>query len=436
MWFIGDPLSCIYRLDHDTVDCKVAEEKMADWDLLLTDVSIATMQRGAADYGTIEDGAIAISDGSLAWVGRAADLPDNAAQETRSLSGHWVTPALIDCHTHLVFGGDRAAEFERRLRGVSYEQIAREGGGILSTVTATRAASADELFDSAMTRLQTLAADGVATVEIKSGYGLNVETEIKMLEVARRLGDSSDLTVRTTLLAAHAVPPEFSDDPDAYVEQICTQLLPAVAARGLADAVDAYCESMAFDCDQISRVFSAARDVGLPVKLHADQLRDGGGAGLAAEFNALSADHLEYASDEGIEALRKAGSAAVLLPGAFLTLNETQLPPIDAMRRNNVPMAVATDCNPGTSPLCSVREGMALACRLFKLTPEECLAGATREAALALGLDADRGTLEPGKRADIAVWNIEHPRDLSYWLGVHPLSDLLIAGQSVSLARP
>jgi imidazolonepropionase len=436
MLFIGDPLSCIYRLDHDTVDCKVAEKIMADWDLLLTDVSIATMRRGAADYGTIEDGAVAISGGSLAWVGRATDLPDKAATNKQSLAGRWVTPALIDCHTHLVFGGNRAAEFERRLQGVSYEQIAREGGGILSTVTATRAASAEELFESGMQRIQTLAADGVATVEIKSGYGLDTETEIKMLEVARRLGETSDLTVRTTLLAAHAIPPEFRDDPDAYVDLTCTELLPAVAERGLADAVDAYCESMAFDRDQISRVFSAARNAGLPVHLHADQLSDGGGAALAADFGALSADHLEYASDKGIEALGKAGSVAVLLPGAFLTLNETQLPPIDAMRRHKLPMAVATDCNPGTSPLCSVREAMALACRLFKLTPEECLAGATREAARALGLDTDRGTLETGKRADIAIWDIEHPRDLSYWLGVHPLSDLLIAGRSVSLARP
>lgn len=409
---------------------------MADWDLLLTDVSIATMQRGAADYGTIEDGAVVIADGSLAWVGSAADLPDKVAKDTLSLAGRWITPALIDCHTHLVFGGDRAAEFERRLQGISYEQIAKEGGGILSTVTATRAASATELFESASKRLQMLAADGVATVEIKSGYGLDIESEIKMLEVARRLGDLSDLTICTTLLAAHAIPPEFRDDPDAYVKLICTQLLPTVVELGLADAVDAYCETMAFDRDQISTVFKAAREAGLPIKLHADQLSDGDGAALAANFDALSADHLEYASEGGVEALGKAGSVAVLLPGAFLTLNETQLPPIDAMRRHEVPMAVATDCNPGTSPLCSVREAMALACRLFKLTPEECLAGATREAAGALGLDEDRGTLEIGKRADIAIWNIEHPRDLSYWLGVHPLSDLLIAGRSVSLPSP
>jgi imidazolonepropionase len=410
-----------------------AEENMADWDLLLTDVSIATMQRGAADYGTIEDGAIAISDGSLSWVGHASDLPDKTTANTQSLAGRWATPALIDCHTHIVFGGDRAAEFEQRLQGVSYEQIARDGGGILSTVKATRAASVEELFQSAGKRLQRLAADGVATVEIKSGYGLDVDTEIKMLEVARQLGDTSDLTIRSTLLAAHSIPPEFTDDPDAYVDLICGRLIPEVAERNLADAVDAYCESIAFNAEQVSRVFEAARSAGLRVKLHADQLSDCRGAELAAEFDALSADHLEYASEKGIESLGKTGSVAVLLPGAFLTLNETQLPPIDAMRTHSVPMAVATDCNPGTSPLNSVREAMALACRLFKLTPEECLAGATREAALALGLGDDRGTLEVGKRADIAIWNIEHPRDLSYWLGVRPLSNLLIAGRSVSL---
>jgi len=406
---------------------------MADWDLLLTDVSIATMRRGAADYGTVEDGAIAIRDGALSWVGLTRDLPHKTATETRSLAGYWATPALIDCHTHLIFGGDRAAEFEQRLQGVSYEQIARDGGGILSTVKATRAASVEELFQSAGKRLQRLAADGVATVEIKSGYGLDVETEIKMLEVARQLGDTSDLTVRSTLLAAHSIPPEFSDDPDAYVDLICGRLIPEVAERNLADAVDAYCESIAFNAEQVSRVFESARSAGLPVKLHADQLSDCGGAALAAEFDALSADHLEYATNKGIESLGRAGSVAVLLPGAFLTLTETQLPPIEAMRTHRVPMAVATDCNPGTSPLNSVREAMALACRLFKLTPEECLAGATREAALALGLGDDVGTLEVGKRADIAIWNIEHPRDLSYWLGVRPLSDLLIAGRSVSL---
>jgi len=406
---------------------------MADWDLLLTDARIATMQRGAADYGTIEDGAIAIADGSVAWLGPRAELPEKGVKRTRSLAGQWITPALIDCHTHLVFGGDRSAEFEQRLQGMSYEDIARSGGGILSTVGATREASADELFESASNRLHLLAADGVATVEIKSGYGLDVDNELKMLDVARRLGESSELTVCTTLLAAHAVPPEFTNDPDAYVDLICERLIPIAAEQKLADAVDAYCEEFAFDAKQIAKVFSCAQSCGLPVKLHADQLSDGNGAALAAQFKALSADHLEYTSEHGVEALGKAGIAAVLLPGAYLTLNETQPPPVEALRRNSVPIAIATDCNPGTSPLCSVREAMALACRLFGLTPEECLAGATREAALALGLDADRGTLEQGMRADIAIWDIGHPRELSYWLGIRPLAGLLIAGQDVNL---
>ncbi|MDH3337697.1 MAG: imidazolonepropionase [Gammaproteobacteria bacterium] len=408
---------------------------MADWDLLLTDARIATMQRAAADYGAIEDGALAISAGTVAWVGARADLPNIRAKETRSLSGRWITPALIDCHTHLIFAGDRAADFEQRLQGMSYEQIARSGGGILSTVQATRRASRDELFESAMQRLRMLAADGVATVEIKSGYGLDIDNEIKMLEVARRLGESTGLTVFTTLLAAHAVPPEFAHDAQAYVDLICEQLIPAVAERRLADAVDAYCEDFAFSAEQIGRVFRAAQKFGLPVKLHADQLSDGSGAGLAARFNALSADHLEYTSADGVTALGNAGTAAVLLPGAFVTLNETQRPPVRALREHKVPIAIATDCNPGTSPLCSLREAMALACRLFKLTPEECLAGATREAAVALGLGADRGTLETGKRADIAIWDVDHPRELSYWLGVRPLSSLLVCGSGVSLTR-
>jgi len=404
---------------------------MADWDLLLTDARIATMQRGTPDYGMIEDGAIAIARGSVAWIGEQSAVPGHTVKETRSLSGYCITPALIDCHTHLIFGGDRAAEFEQRLQGLSYEEIARSGGGILSTVRATRDANADELFESASRRLRTLAADGVATVEIKSGYGLDVDSEIKMLEVARRLGDSTELTVCTTLLAAHAVPPEFAGDADAYIDLICEQLIPAAAKRHLADAVDAYREKFAFNAEQVGRVFQAAQEFGLPTKLHADQLSDGDGAALAARFGAMSADHLEYTSRNGVAALSEAGTVAVLLPGAFLTLNETQQPPVSELRNHDVPIAIATDCNPGTSPLCSVREAMALACRLFKLTPEECLAGVTREAALALGLDEDRGTLEAGKRADLAIWDIGHPRELSYWLGDRPLTALLVAGQDI-----
>jgi len=406
---------------------------MTNWDLLLTDARIATMRSDSSGFGVVEDGAIAVADGSIAWLGPQADLPEKTAANTKSLAGRWITPALIDCHTHLVFGGDRSAEFEQRLQGVSYEEIARSGGGILSTVQATREATADALFESAMRRVRMLAADGVATIEIKSGYGLNVDSEIKMLEVARRIGTSTNLTIRTTLLAAHSVPPEFKDDADAYVDLVCDKLLPLVAEKKLADAVDAYCETIAFSAEQVAKVFRRAQSFGIPVKLHADQLSDTGGASLAASFGALSADHLEYSQRAGVEAMAKAGTVAVLLPGAFLSLNETQQPPVDELRRHDVPIAVATDCNPGTSPLCSVREAMALASRLFKLTPEECLAGATREAAVALGLGDDRGTLDIGKRADLAIWDIDHPRDLSYWLGSPSLTGLLIAGRDVSL---
>lgn len=403
-------------------------EWMADWDLLLTDARIATMRADAPDYGVIGEsgtGAIAVKDGRIAWIGDAAELPSDSSLEERSLDGRWVTPALIDCHTHLVFGGDRAAEFEQRLRGASYEDIAKAGGGIMSTVRATRDATAAELFEAALPRANALISEGVATIEIKSGYGLDVDNEIKMLEVARRLGTDTSATVRTTLLAAHTVPPEFENDPDGYIDLICDTLLPRVCDAKLADAVDAYCESIAFDADQIGRVFAAAQKLGLPVKLHADQLSDGGGAALAAKFDALSADHLEYTSAIGVAAMAKGNAVAVLLPGAFLTLGETQLPPIGELRARNVPIAVATDCNPGTSPMCSLRNALMLASRLFRLTPEECLAGATRVAAQALGLIADRGTLETGKRADIAIWDVSHPRELAYWTGTPQLAELL-----------
>ncbi len=405
---------------------------MSQWDLLLTDARVATMRPSGDDFGEIDDAAIAIADGAIAWAGPASALPDGQAEATHSMAGKWLTPALIDCHTHLVFGGDRAAEFEQRLQGASYESIAKAGGGILSTVRATRDATADELLSAARKRLNAIMTSGAATVEVKSGYGLDVESEIKMLEVARRLDAESDASIHVTLLAAHTIPPEFAGNADGYIDIVCNELIPIVAERNLADAVDAYCERIAFDADQVGRVFTAARDAGLPVKLHADQLSDGGGACLAAEFSALSADHLEYTPPSGIAALSGAGTVAVLLPGAFLTLGETQQPPVDAMRAEGVSIALATDCNPGTSPLTSVQEAMALGCRLFGLTPEECLAGTTREAARALGL-GDRGTIEIGKRADIAAWDIEHPRDLSYWLGRPSLSGLFIAGRDVSL---
>ena len=405
---------------------------MADWDLLLTDARIATMRQGAPDYGTIEAGAIAIAGGKIDWIGATADLPGRNATETRSLAGRWLTPALIDCHTHLVFGGHRAEEYERRLRGVRYEDIAAEGGGILSTVAATRAASEEQLYADALPRLQALAREGVATVEIKSGYGLDLESELKMLRVARRLGEGSGLTVRTTLLAAHTVAPEFAGDANAYMDHIVDEILPAVAGKDLADAVDAYCESIAFNARQVERLFARAQQLGLRVKLHADQLSDGGGAELAARFGALSADHLEYTSAEGVRAMADSGTAAVLLPGAYLTLNEKQQPPLAELRESGVPIALATDCNPGTSPLCSIHFAMGLGSRLFGMTPEECFAGVTREAARALGLGHDRGTLDIGKRADIAVWEFDHPRELAYWLGTHPLSDLLLVGRSFS----
>lgn len=401
---------------------------MADWDLLLIDARIASLRGDAPDYGVIEDGALAVIDGEIAWIGPASERPRHAAQETRSLGNRWITPALIDCHTHLIFGGDRAEEYEQRLAGVSYEEIAAQGGGILATVMATRSAEIDDLYDAALRRIRRLAASGVATLEIKSGYGLDVSNELKMLAIARNLGETSGISIQTTLLAAHTVPPEFAGKADDYIDLICEEMLPELAERHLADAVDAYCESIAFDAPQVAKLFRAATQAGLPVKLHADQLSDGGGAELAAHFKALSADHLEFTSTAGVRAMAQAGTTAVLLPGAFLTLGESQQPPVDALRADGVPIALATDCNPGTSPLCSIPYAMALGSRLFGLTPEECLAGVTREAARALGLADDRGTLEVGKRADIAIWDVDHPRDLAYWMGVNPLNDLLVGG--------
>jgi len=405
---------------------------MADWDLLLTDARIATMST-AGSYGVIEDGAIGIADGEIAWVGPAADKPGHDVDETRSVAGRWMTPALIDCHTHLIFGGDRAAEYEQRLAGLSYEEIARKGGGILATVQATRDAEIDTLYDSALMRIRQLAKSGVATVEIKSGYGLDVNSELKMLAIARNLGETCGISVQTSLLAAHTVPPEYKGRATDYIDLICEKLLPEVKERQLADAVDAYCESIAFDAPQIAKLFRAAKEAGLAVKLHADQLSDGGGAELAAHFEALSADHLEYTSDTGVRALANAGTSAVLLPGAYLTLGETQMPPVAALRKHQVPIALATDLNPGTSPLASLPYAMSLGSRLFGLTPEECLAGVTREAARALGLAYDRGTLEAGKRADIAIWDVNHPRDLAYWMGNNPLNELLVGGQQFTL---
>ena len=402
---------------------------MPDWDLLITDANIATMRSGAGAYGAIEHAALAIAAGRIAWVGPMSELPANGAAETRNIHGRWLSPALIDCHTHLLFSGDRAGEFEQRLNGASYEEIARAGGGIRSTVRATRRADKSLLIDSARPRIDALVQEGVATIEVKSGYGLDLDTELAMLDAARTLGRQYDAAIMTTYLGAHSVPPEFDGRVDAYIDYMISDVLPAIQERELADAVDAYCESIAFSAMQIARLFERAQTLGMPVKLHADQLSDGGGAELAASFSALSADHLEYTSPEGVRALAGAGTVAVLLPGPFLTLGETRPPPVAMLREHGVPMAVATDCNPGTSPLCSLRFAMNLATSLFKLTPEECLAGVTRNASRALGLMDDRGTLEEGKRADIAEWDVNHPRELTYWAGLNQLNNLMINGK-------
>jgi len=403
---------------------------MPTWDLLLTGARMATMAADAGPWGLVEDAAIAIAGERIDWAGPRAELPAGTPASTRDLGGAWVTPALIDCHTHLVFAGNRAAEFEQRLKGASYEAIAAAGGGILSTVRATRSASRDDLVAAASERLLALRGEGVATVEIKSGYGLDRDTELRMLDAARSLGRSLGVCVSTTFLGAHALPPEFTHRRSEYIDMLIDEILPAVAAGGLADSVDAYCERIAYSTGEVAKVFERAIELGLPVRLHADQLSDCGGAELAANYGALSADHLEYTSDRGVRALADAGTVAVLLPGAFLTLRETQVPPVASLREHGVPLAVATDCNPGTSPLCSLRTAMNLAATLFRLTPEECVAGVTRVAAQALGLP-DRGTLEAGKRADIAVWDIGHPAELAYWIGLNQLCDLYIAGAVV-----
>lgn len=402
------------------------------FDLCLINVHLATLA-GDAGYGLVEDGAIACRDGRIAFAGPLAALPAGALDADRVLDGGGalVTPALIDCHTHLVFAGDRAGEFEQRLNGASYEDIARAGGGIASTVHATRAASEDELLAIALPRARALLRDGVATLEIKSGYGLNLDSELAMLRVARRLGQTLGITVKTTFLAAHALPPEYAGRADDYIALVCDELLPAAAAQGLVDAVDAFCERIGFTPGQTARVFEAARALDLPVKLHADQLSDSGGGALAARFDGLSADHVEYTSEAGARAMAERGTVAVLLPGAFLCLRETRLPPIDAFRAHGVPMAVATDANPGTSPLLSLRLAMALSCIQFRLTPEEALRGATCNAARALGL-ADRGRIAPGLRADLAIWNARQPAELCYWLGGDLLHALLVGGQRIA----
>lgn len=396
---------------------------------LITNAVLATMAPHGVPYGLLQRGAIAVSGGRIAWCGVEADLPaDHAGWPRTDIEGRLITPALIDCHTHIVHGGNRASEFELRLKGASYEEIAKAGGGIVSTVKATRGEDEAALLKSALRRVDALIAEGVATIEIKSGYGLDIETELKMLRVARRIADVRSIRVRTSFLGAHAVPPEYRGRADAYIDEVCIPALEAAHEAGLADAVDGFCEGIAFTPRQIERVFLKARDLGLAVKLHAEQLSNLGGSALAARYGALSADHLEYLEAAGARAMAKARTVAVLLPGAFYTLRETQAPPVALLREHRVPMALATDCNPGSSPLASILTAMNMGCTLFRLTPEEALAGCTRVAARALGL-ADCGVIAAGLRADLAIWDAEHPAELAYRIGFNPLHKRLFGGE-------
>jgi len=392
--------------------------------MLLTNLNLATMRGG---YGLIPNAAIHIEGGGIVWAGPRAEAPKLPPTDC---GGKLVTPGLIDCHTHLVYGGNRANEFEMRLTGASYADIAKAGGGIASTVRATRAASEGELLASALRRLDTLLAEGITTIEIKSGYGLDVETELRMLRVARQLGKERPVDVVTTFLGAHTFPPEFKDRRQDYVDLVCNQSLPAAASAGLADAVDGFCEGIAFSVEETERVFKAAKAMGLPVKLHAEQLSNLGGAKLAARYEALSVDHIEYLDEEGVSAIAASGTVAVLLPGAFYYLREKQHPPVTALRSRKVPIAIATDLNPGSSPVHSLLLVMNMACVLFTLTPEEALLGVTANAAKALGLK-DRGVIAPGMKADLAVWDVERPGDLAYPLGFNPLAAVIRNGEVV-----
>ncbi|OIQ28227.1 MAG: imidazolonepropionase [Alphaproteobacteria bacterium MedPE-SWcel] len=394
---------------------------------VLTEAHLARME-GPAPYGSLAAGAVAVSAGRILWCGPMAAVPDAYADWPRhGLGGRLVTPGLIDCHTHLVFGGDRAGEFEMRLKGASYEEVARAGGGIVSTVAATRAADLDALVADALPRLAHLIAEGVTTVEVKSGYGLDRDTELTMLRAARRLGQQRNVTIRTTFLGAHAVPPDYAGRADTYLDEVCLPTLRAAHAEGLVDAVDGFCENIAFSTAQIARVFDLAAELDLPVKLHAEQLSHQGGTALAASRGALSVDHVEYATEADASAMAEAGAVAVLLPGAFYTLRETQAPPVEEFRQHGVPMALATDCNPGSSPLTSLLLAANMGCTLFRLTPEEALAGVTVHAARALGL-ADRGRIAAGLRADLAIWDVQHPAELAYRMGFNPLHARIAGG--------
>ncbi len=399
-------------------------------DRLWRNARLATLALAHPGLGVVENGIVAARGGRIAYAGPASDAPTGLdAPERMDCDGRWITPGLIDCHTHLVFGDDRAQEFERRLAGATYEEIARAGGGIVSTVTATRQASEDGLVRSALPRLDTLMAEGVTTIEIKSGYGLELDAERKQLRAARRLSAERRIAVTTTFLGAHALPPEADGDADAYIDAICRDMVPAIAGEGLADAVDGFCEGIAFSPDQIARVFAAAKAAGLPVKLHADQLSNRHGARLAAESGALSADHLEHTDEDGVAAMSWAGTAAVLLPGAFYFIRETQRPPVGLFRRHGVPIALATDCNPGSSPLTSLLLAMNMGATLFRLTVDECIAGVTREAARALGCLGETGSLQAGKWCDLAIWDIERPAELVYRIGFNPLHARIWRGE-------
>jgi imidazolonepropionase len=391
------------------------------FDKIWLDARLATLAPGRPGFGIVERGGVAAKDGRIAFAGPAADLPTGwDARHRVALDGRWVMPGLVDCHTHLVYAGERAHEFELRLAGASYEDIARAGGGIVSTVKATRAASEDDLVRASLPRLDRLLAEGITTIEIKSGYGLDSKTEMRMLRAARRLAQEREVDVVTSFLGAHALPPEANGDKEQYIDEVCS-MIPAIARERLADGVDAFCENIAFSPQQTARVFAAAQEAGLPVKLHADQLSNLHGAKLAAEHGALSADHLEYTDKDGVAAMARSGTVAVLLPGAFYVLREKQVPPVDELRGQRVPMAIATDCNPGTSPITSLLVVMNMAATLFRLTVEEAVAGVTREAARALGRLGEIGTLEPGKSCDLAIWDIERPAELVYRIGFNPL---------------
>lgn len=395
--------------------------------MILENATLATMT-GPEPYGLVSNGALVLEAGRILWAGSAANLPAGHRNRVRrDMGGRLVTPALIDCHTHIVHGGDRAREFEMRLQGASYEEVARAGGGIVSTVRATRGASEADLLAAALPRVDALIAEGVATIEVKSGYGLDIETELAMLRAARTIGEARPIRVCTSFLGAHAVPPEYAGRADAYIDEMCLPALDAAHAEALADAVDGFCEGIAFSPEQIERVFSRARTLGLPVKLHAEQLSHLGGTALAARFGALSADHVEYATEADARALAASGTVAVLLPGAFYTLHESQMPPVAALRAHGVPMALATDCNPGSSPMTSLLLAMNMGCTLFRLTPEEALHGVTVNAARALGL-SDCGVIAPGMRADLTVWDVEHPAELAYRIGFNALAERIFGG--------